>query len=150
MLLELEAAYGQADQPGSLMDRVLVGMITALRESTIHDVKEHHNEHPLRTDEDSDAEVPESDYLTTLLRDPTASHLLETLVSRSPGPAFDTLWRIYFSGKLSKLAIHPVANFVVAKGIERLSTEQLAATVEDLRGVANKFVSEYQHRTLLR
>ena len=31
MLLELEAAYGQADQPGSLMDRVLVGMITVLR-----------------------------------------------------------------------------------------------------------------------
>ncbi|RDX53030.1 ARM repeat-containing protein [Lentinus brumalis] len=121
MLLELEAAYGQADQPGSLMDRVLVGMITALHE-------------------DSDAEVPESDYLTTLLRDPTASHLLETLVSRSPGPAFDTLWRIYFSGKLSKLAIHPVANFVVAKGIERLSAEQFVATVEELRGIASKFV----------
>ncbi|KAI0721971.1 armadillo-type protein [Cerioporus squamosus] len=121
MLLELEAAYGQAGQPGSLMDRVLVGMITALHE-------------------DPSAEVPESDYLMTLLRDPTASHLLETLVSRSPGPAFDTLWRTYFSGKLSKLAVHPVANFVVAKGIERLSAEQLAATVEELRGVASKFV----------
>ncbi|RPD62032.1 ARM repeat-containing protein [Lentinus tigrinus ALCF2SS1-7] len=121
MLLELEAAYGQADQPGSLMDHALVGMITASHEGP-------------------NAEVPESDYLTTLLRDPTASHLLETLVSRSPGSAFDNLWRTYFSGKLPKLAVHPVANFVVAKGIERLSVEQLASTIDELRGVASKIV----------
>ena len=31
MLLELEAAYGIADTPGSLMDHALVGMITAIR-----------------------------------------------------------------------------------------------------------------------
>ena len=32
MLLELEAAFGEADAPGSLMDCVLVGLITAIRE----------------------------------------------------------------------------------------------------------------------
>ncbi|KAJ3011851.1 hypothetical protein NUW54_g2047 [Trametes sanguinea] len=31
MLLELEAAYGQSDAPGSLMDHVLVGLITLIR-----------------------------------------------------------------------------------------------------------------------
>ena len=31
MLLELEAAYGMADTPGSLMDHALVGLISAIR-----------------------------------------------------------------------------------------------------------------------
>ena len=108
-----------------------------------HSVTRCTNSIPLFADEDPSAEIPESDYLTTLLRDPTASHLLETLVIRSPGSAFDNLWRTYFSGKLPKLAVHPVANFVVAKGIERLSAEQLTSTVEELRNVASKIVSQY-------
>ncbi|KAI1793004.1 ARM repeat-containing protein [Ganoderma leucocontextum] len=121
ILLELEAAYGQSDQPGSLMDHALVGMITAIHENP-------------------DGEAPESDYLMTLLRDPTASHLLETLVRKSPDKVFDIMWRTYFLGKLAKLAIHPVANFVVAKAIERLNAEQLDAALEELQGVAGKIV----------
>lgn len=39
MLLELEAAFGQADIPGSLMDRVLVGLITATRERPTYPVE---------------------------------------------------------------------------------------------------------------
>ncbi|TBU50501.1 ARM repeat-containing protein [Dichomitus squalens] len=121
MLLELEAAYEIADTPGSLMDHALVGMVTAIHENP-------------------DTEVPESDYLMTLLRDPTASHLLETLVRRSPDRVFDIMWRTYFAGKLAKLAVHPVANFVVAKAFERLSAEQLDAAVEEVKGVAGKIV----------
>ena len=96
----------------------------------------------LDTDEDPDAEVPESDYLLTLLRDSTASHMLEALVRTSPERAFNILWRTYFAGKLPKLAVHPVANFVVAKAIQRLSAEQLGFVVEELRGVSGKIVSE--------
>ncbi|PIL36686.1 hypothetical protein GSI_00375 [Ganoderma sinense ZZ0214-1] len=121
ILLELEAAYGQASKPGSLMDHALVGMITAIHENP-------------------EDEVPESDYLMTLLRDPTASHLLEALVRKSPDNVFDIMWRTYFSGKLAKLAVHPVANFVVAKGFERLNAEQLDAALEELQGVAVKIV----------
>ncbi|KAI0637703.1 ARM repeat-containing protein [Trametes polyzona] len=121
MVLELEAAYGKADSPGSIMDHVLVGLITLIHENP-------------------GATAPESDYLMTLLRDPTASHLLETLVRRSPERVFDLLWQTYFVGKLSRLAVHPVANFVVAKAFERVSLEQLEAAVEELQGVAGKIV----------
>ncbi|KAI0643707.1 ARM repeat-containing protein [Trametes meyenii] len=121
MILELEAAYGEADSPGSIMDHVLVGLITQLHES-------------------SSAIAPESDYLMTLLRDPTASHLLETLVRRSPERVFDSLWQTYFVGKLSRLAVHPVANFVVAQALERVNAEQLQAAIEELSGVSNKIV----------
>ncbi|KAI0662958.1 ARM repeat-containing protein [Cubamyces menziesii] len=121
MLLELEAAFHMSDTPGSLMDHVLVGLIALLHE-------------------DPKATAPESDYLVTLLRDPTASHLLETLVLRSPQRVFDLLWHTYFTGKLGRLAVHPVANFVVARAFERLSTEQLQVAVEEVRGVASKIV----------
>ncbi|KAI0676770.1 ARM repeat-containing protein [Trametes maxima] len=121
MILELEASYGEADSPGSIMDHVLVGLITRLHEN-------------------SNATAPESDYLMTLLRDPTASHLLETLVRRSPERVFDSLWRTYFVGKLSRLAVHPVANFVVAQALERVNAEQLQAAIKELSGVGNKIV----------
>ena len=88
--------------------------------------------------------MPESDYLTTLLRDPTASHLLETLVRKCPNSASEVLWKTYFSGKLSKLAVHPVANFVVAKAIERLSSENMASAVRELQTVGGKIASEYE------
>ena len=78
----------------------------------------------------------------TLLRDATSSHLLETIVTRSPMPVFDRVWSTYFSSKLSKLAVHPVANFVVAKAILRLSTEQLRAASQELENVASKILSK--------
>ena len=143
MLLELEAAYGIADTPGSLMDHALVGMITAIRKRACHPLVKPRMSDIYWIDENPDAEVPESDYLMTLLRDPTASHLLETLVRRSPDRVFDIMWRTYFTGKLAKLAVHPVANFVVAKAFERLNTEQLDAAVDEVKDVATKIVSEY-------
>ncbi|KAI8985005.1 ARM repeat-containing protein [Trametes punicea] len=121
MLVELEAAYGQSDVPASLMDHVLVGLITLIHENP-------------------DATIPETDYLSTLLRDPTASHLLETLVRRSPDRVFDVLWQTYFTGKLGRLAVHPVANFVVARAFERLSSEQFEAALQEVQGVAGKIV----------
>ncbi|OCH95874.1 ARM repeat-containing protein [Obba rivulosa] len=121
MLLEIETAQDMADTPNSLMDRVLVGLITFSH---------------------SNAKImPEaSDYLATLLRDPTSSHLLETLVSHSPPKVFDILWLIYFKGKLSKLAVHPVANFVVARAFGRLSAEQLNEVCSELEGVYGKII----------
>ncbi|KAI0313257.1 armadillo-type protein [Amylostereum chailletii] len=116
MILKVETDLGMADEPGSLVDRVLVGMITL-----------HYN--------DPTAIPDYSDYLGTLLRDPTSSHLLETLVSCCPPPIFAMLWSTYFSGTLAKLAVHPVANFVVAKALERATSEQLGAAVAELGDV---------------
>jgi nucleolar protein 9 len=84
-----------------------------------------------------------SDYVGTLLRDPTSSHLLETLVRRLPKKAFDTVWTIYFEGKLARLAVHPVSNFVVAKALERVSVEQLGQACDELKSVSEKIISKY-------
>lgn len=84
--------------------------------------------------------VMESDYLSTLLRDSNASHVLETIVSRCPADAFNVIWKTYFEGKLARLAIHPVANFVVARALERVSEDQLLKALEELQGSWRKFI----------
>ncbi|KAG0698851.1 armadillo-type protein [Suillus ampliporus] len=117
----LQADHGESSSPDSLMDRVLVGIITLY----------HRNP-------DEQPEV--SDYIVTLLRDPTSSHLLETMVSRCPDPAFTILWTTYFQGKLARLATHPVANFVVAKAAERLNPAQLKAALDELDTSWNKVI----------
>ncbi|KAH9059317.1 armadillo-type protein [Lactarius vividus] len=119
MALEIEADQGLSDEPGSLMDHVLVGLISGYH--------------------DDPSFVPQaSDYLVTLLRDPTSSHLLETLVSRCPEPVFGILWTTYFERNLRKLSIHPVANFVVAKALERAKVEQLSYALNELRDSLGK------------
>ncbi|KAI0299719.1 ARM repeat-containing protein [Multifurca ochricompacta] len=114
MAIEIEAHHGLSDEPSSLMDHVLVGLITA-----------YHN--------DPSVKPEASDYFATLLRDPTSSHLLETIVSRCPGPVFDLLWPTYLERNLRKLAVHPIANFVIAKALERAQAEQLAYALGELR-----------------
>lgn len=89
----------------------------------------------------STTSVEPSDYLNTLLRDPTSSHLLETIVLRSPDDAFAVLWSTYFKEKLGRLAGHPVANFVLAKALERVSADQLSEACTELEGSWNKMIS---------
>jgi nucleolar protein 9 len=92
---------------------------------------------------DDPTKVPEpSDYLNAVLRDPISSHLLETLVTRSPDNAFAVLWTTYFQNKLMRLARHPVANFVVAKALERVDREQLAEACRELEGTWKDIISK--------
>jgi hypothetical protein len=65
------------------------------------------------------------------LNSPKSSYLLETLVSRCPESIFN-LWTTYFERSLRKLAMHPVANFVIAKALERTNAEQLSYSVNGL------------------
>ncbi|KAF9004819.1 armadillo-type protein [Cyathus striatus] len=121
LILEVEADQNLSNEARSLMDRVMVGIIALCRE-------------------DPDALPEESDYLGTLLRDTTSSHLLETIVLRCPEDAFKVLWAVYFKGKLSRLSIHPVANFVLAKALERISAEQLSEACTELDGSWGKII----------
>lgn len=57
---------------------------------------------------------------------------METIVARSSDSVFQLLWRTYFEGKLNRLAVHPVVNYVVAKAIGRLDVDQLSSAVEDI------------------
>ncbi|KAJ6627419.1 armadillo-type protein [Mycena sp. CBHHK59/15] len=121
MLLAVEADQQMTEDPDSLMDRVLVGLISHTREQS--------------------SSTPQvSDYLNTLLRDPTSSHLLETIVDRCPQPAFCSLWSIYFKGNMARIASHPVANFVLAKALERASISQLDEAYAELRNVWGKTI----------
>jgi nucleolar protein 9 len=87
--------------------------------------------------------MPEaSDYLGTLLRDATSSHLLETLITHCPIQIFPLLWSIYFKGKLARLAVHPVANFVVAKALGCVSAEQMSAALDEMSGTWKKLRGE--------
>ncbi|KAF8511204.1 ARM repeat-containing protein [Gautieria morchelliformis] len=113
MLLELEASLGRSDAPDSVMDRVLAGLI-------------------------SQTESSPSPYVSGLFVDPTASHLSESLLSRCSSPVFLRLWDCYFADHLSRLATHPVANFVVARGVERLDAERLENTISRLHGTWTK------------
>ena len=42
--------------------------------------------------------VEASDYVSTLLRDPSSSHVMEKLVLLSAEPVFNMLWKLYFQG----------------------------------------------------
>ena len=96
------------------------------------------------TSDEDPAGIPEqSDYLSTLFRDPTSSHLLETVVTRAPDRAFDILWSTYFQGKLARLSAHSVANFVVARAMERVNTSQLESACEELRESWGKIISKW-------
>lgn len=122
------------------MDRVLVGIITLYREFPVTGSRVSLTTYSMILDRNPDEQPEASDYLVTLLRDPTASHLLETMVSRCPDPAFTILWTTYFVGKLARLATHPVANFVVAKAAERLNAAQLQAALGELENSWNKVI----------
>jgi nucleolar protein 9 len=49
---------------------------------------------------------------------------------------FGKLWSTYFEGKIGKLAIHPMSNYVVAKGVERLDKDGLERAVGECKAVS--------------
>lgn len=52
------------------------------------------------------------------------------------------------SGKLTRLAVHPVSNFVVARAIARLDEKKLTMALVELEGTWPKFVSALIHFSL--
>ncbi|CAE6481739.1 unnamed protein product, partial [Rhizoctonia solani] len=118
-MIDIEAQQGKSDTPGSLIDSVLMGTISSLAQGT---------------------EPQQSDYVETLLRDPTASHLFEALVRHAPTKAFQALWKLYFKGKLGRLCSHPVANFVVSKSITRLDSPGLLEALQEVEPVSSKLI----------
>ncbi|KZP00041.1 ARM repeat-containing protein [Calocera viscosa TUFC12733] len=114
LMLQVEARANIADEAGSIMDSFLTGLISDLH----NDVED----------------VQASDYVETMLRDATASHILEAILNAAPERVIEKLWDVYFKGKLAKLCVHPVANFVVASAVSRLSSEQLEEMWEEMNG----------------
>ena len=75
------------------MDRILAGLITA--SGTTGPILKTTCPDKFLGLDDTNA-IEESDYVTALLREPTASHVMERIVKSAPQAAFDNLWAIYF------------------------------------------------------
>ena len=81
------------------------------------------------------------------MQEQTASHVLQTVIKHIPPYAFHYAWRTYFVGKLAKLAIHPIANFVVSEAIGRLDKGELEGALSEVAQKLGKAigVSSYSH-----
>ncbi|OCF41800.1 hypothetical protein I317_04406 [Kwoniella heveanensis CBS 569] len=117
LLLEFEVEDGEAEVEGSLFDVLTEGLITHLQKTP---------ETPLET----------QPYLLSLLASQTGTRLFESLLVLSPQPIFNALWSTYFEKKLGKLAGHPYANFVVAKGVARLDSKAIEGLIAEVKGVS--------------
>ena len=50
------------------------------------------------------------------------------------------MWRTYFVGKLAKLAVHPIANFIVTEAIGRLDKDELEVALSEVRKKLGKAI----------
>lgn len=107
LLLEMEIEDSDHTSPSSLLNH--------LTESSLDQPKE---------------------YLASLLSSQLGSRLLETLLRVAPRDIFKQLWRTYFKGQIGRLAVHPFANFVVAKGISRLEEKGMKKAIKECMGVS--------------
>lgn len=65
--------------------------------------------------------IPErTDFTESMLRDTVGSLTLQAALSTASPHVIFLFYKIYFSGRLIKLAVHPVANFVAATLVRRL------------------------------
>ena len=88
------------------------------------------------------------EYLNSLIANPTGTHLFEAILLHSPFPIFNVIWCTYFRGKISKLALHPYANFVVARGVSRLDRDGIQNVVAECASLSGGqgFISAFRQR----
>lgn len=111
LLLEAEAEDGESEKEGSLLDIITEGLASNPKDRE------------------------QKPYLSSLLVSPTGTRLFEAVLSVSPKAVYKALWKTYFRKKLGKLASHPYANFVVAKGVSRLSADGLKEAIAEVQAV---------------
>ncbi|WVN85380.1 uncharacterized protein L203_100525 [Cryptococcus depauperatus CBS 7841] len=115
LLLEFEVNENDAEREESLFDIITEGLVSKLASR---------NENKLEA----------KPYVSSLLSFQTGTRLFESLLHLAPSSTFIALWETYFEGKLGKLAGHPYANFVVAKGVARLDKEKVVKLIEEVKG----------------
>jgi hypothetical protein len=140
MSLEFEAEAGMSTVPGSLLDKMLDGLVSCMgkfsfgkaRGCTFPKFSRSDGAGKRNKAEKPESLPPRSDFVETLLRSPSASRVLEVALASSPPAVFSAIWRCYFRTRLCRLATHPVSNFVVAKGIERLDAAHIEGAVREI------------------
>lgn len=111
LFLEAEAEDGDSEKEGSLLDIITEGLASNPKDRE------------------------QKPYLYSLLVSPTGTRLFEAVLSVAPKKIYKALWKTYFRKKLGKFASHPYANFVVAKGVSRLSADGLSEAIAEVKSV---------------
>lgn len=88
------------------------------------------------TDANAETLPPRSDFVETMLRDTIGSHVLQAAVSTLPPEALVLFCKIYLSGRVVNLAVHPIAHFVIGEAVRRLGPA--AANVAEDQATAEK------------
>lgn len=107
VLIGLEFDKGEAEQPGSMVDNLLDGLITSQGAQT------------------------RSEFVETCLRDTTASHVMECIILRLSPSCFSQFHSTYFLHRMGMLSNHPVTNFLTAKVVSRLESEQFLPALQE-------------------
>jgi nucleolar protein 9 len=77
-------------------------------------------------------------FLVTLLRSPSSSYFLQSLLNLLPYPVFSSIYNSEVFPSFLRLASHPIANFVVASCISRLKEDELRAAMKVLQSEEGK------------
>lgn len=72
-------------------------------------------------------------FIRGLLYDPVGSHLLETIVTYSPGKTFKSIYHGQFRGNLKSISRNDSASYVLIKALERLSADDLQDFWQEIR-----------------
>ncbi|KAH9810361.1 armadillo-type protein [Melampsora americana] len=107
ILVGLEFDKGEAEKPGSMVDNLLDGLIT------------------------SEGTQTRSEFVETCLRDTTASHVMECIISRLSPNCFSQFYSTYFLHRMGMLSNHPVTNFLTAKVVSRLDSDQFLPALQE-------------------
>ncbi|KAJ2013130.1 Nucleolar protein 9 [Coemansia sp. S155-1] len=111
-MLELQAERSSIEYPGSLLDKCLMGLVSA------KDISDANN---ARRDA----------YIKMMIEDVAGSHFLQMVMNICSSELLQKLYDLYFRGNLKALAFHPISNFVVQSLFSNAKSErQLKSMIE--------------------
>ena len=81
-------------------------------------------------------------FVRGLLYDPIGSHLLETIITCSPGKVFKSIYNGQFRDNLKSIVRNETASYVLNKALERLSAEDLQGVLEQIEPEIPSLISD--------
>lgn len=85
------------------------------------------------------------DYIESILREPSGSKLIETIVDSVPATHFDKLYQVYFAGRTAKFARNPITNFVLQRLITNVNYPTMINEISSELAPAFKDLIEINH-----
>ncbi|SPO01383.1 related to Nucleolar protein 9 [Cephalotrichum gorgonifer] len=73
-----------------------------------------------------------SEFINSMIYDPIGSRLLETLITHAPGKIFKAIYQNCFAKRLQSYVRNEVASYACIKLLNRLSKEDLVASVDEI------------------